>query len=392
MAYTKEWSEQIGSLYNSVHTYPDGSMETLAGTSLRTYPQYRSGQRVEKHAALIAKLQDASSNFETSRTGRYSMSPFTARMRTGFNPDYHYYNVNWGMTTTSPPSMDETLPSGLDTEAQRRLYSSLGKAMAEVKSLPFIGELREARKMVKDRAQQLLRSVTDGGRSLKRLTADLKRSGKSWRYATNSLSQHFLELQFGWRPLVGDISSAVSVFRNPHPGPYVRGIASKDRTPLLSTTFHSFGAIAWHVDSRMTRNFLVKYIYRLSVSPSVNSRLGFSWSELPGACWELTPWSFLVDYFLDIQGFLTSQVYGSTSTIYGCRSTRVEFLNTYTALADTADHWSMGRSESFAVHYTRTKQSSWPVYIPTLNLLGPLEGLRGLNVAALLGCRVRAYN
>jgi hypothetical protein len=388
MSYSKEWQTRPPVWYFNEHIYPDGSKEILSGFGSVVLTNTRIGQSVPNFATKIASLVDASSDFFTQRQELSGLKPLQITM----NASGHYYRVDWNITTSHPPTVNEFSLSSAENRALKKLYSSVGDVMSEVQSLPFLGEIREARRMVKDRAEQLLRTVLRDGKQLRRLSKDLRRSGKDWRFTANRLSGAFLEMQFGWLPLVGDISDAVNVVLDDHPGPYVKGAASTVRVvgDYPSTTYHSFGATSWLVETRVKQVDLVRYKYRLLIQPSVSSRLGLAWSQVPGAVWELTPWSFLVDYFLDVQGFLTSRVYGGVSTIYGTRSVRRKATADRIAIA-TSGSGSNGYSTCTTTTYQRIKQSSLPSYVPTLNLAGPLQGLRGFNIAALLGCRIRSY-
>lgn len=170
------------------------------------------------------------------------------------------------------------------------------KLMEKLKSdsssiLVTLAERKQAKDMITKRALQLYRL----GRVEK-----LRRS--SFRREARSAAGNYLEFHFGWVPMIKDIGNAVNTLQKGVPPERVRatGRASKldsDNRLVLSNR---------RINDRTFYDVKVQYGCDAVISNSdlwLANQLGFI-NPLTVA-WELVPYSFVVDWFVNVQEFLT---------------------------------------------------------------------------------------
>lgn len=112
-----------------------------------------------------------------------------------------------------------------------------------------------------------------------------------------NLNRAHLEYDYGWRPLLSDIHTAVGLLENPYPKAKVRvGTRTRNWTPWpgsppygwWSTHSCSMGAVV-HVDN--------PGLYRASSAGLINPL---------SVAWELVPFSFLIDWFVPVGSLISS--------------------------------------------------------------------------------------
>lgn len=226
-----------------------------------------------------------------------------------------------------------------DAANYAKAYSSFKGKLGETSALMVsIAERKQSVDMISKRALQLVRFVrklkkldilsaaTELGvappkvfrpRYVRRLSIDSSlrrryiREKEVWRRgkgiqlkkSAKVFANNFLEFHFGWSPLINDIGNAVKVLQ--------------DRLPTFRVKGHSI---------LRTENKLVDYItsYAIERTTDVSSqeitirarasmenpnldlanRLGFT--DPLGVLWEVVPFSFVVDWFVNVGDFLSS--------------------------------------------------------------------------------------
>ena len=176
------------------------------------------------------------------------------------------------------------------------------------KGLTFMGELREAFKMIR-RPAVGLRNLCDSW--ISQVKREKKRVPKQWK---KNLSSMWLEQAFGWQPLVSDINSAYHTYKSFHDRKSQVPCSGfgKEEMEVPSRTGYGINAIDspysllnynW---SRVSKEIaIVKYkgMVKLTSTGTLAGSLepfGFSFNEFIPTAWELLPWSFLIDYFTNI--------------------------------------------------------------------------------------------
>lgn len=150
---------------------------------------------------------------------------------------------------------------------------------------------------------------------------------------SKSLAQNWLELQYGWKPLLNDIRYAITALGKLDLQDRSVGTARASATsevfdggilrPNSGSSSPACGS--WYKRSRTTTKFVVRY----KVASPLRAFLAQSGFTNPvSLAWELLPFSFVVDWLLPIGSYLESiDSWGGLEMLDGCETTftRVEY-------------------------------------------------------------------
>lgn len=160
-------------------------------------------------------------------------------------------------------------------------------------------ELGQTLGMIKDRCVSVLgamRAVRKGdahGAARILLPGSKKRAFKS-----TDVSGQWLELQYGWLPLIGDVHAGMQYIASKTKGPRVFAFDVQKTVRVKSQVSNSATVYSIIADGSVTRKYRVLYT---EVLPEARS-LGLlnPWAVL----WEKMPWSFVVDWFIPVGTYL----------------------------------------------------------------------------------------
>lgn len=231
-----------------------------------------------------------------------------------------------------------------------RFYSKAADALAPFKGHVFLGELRESAHTIYSLSKDFLAAYKATLIEIKDLKRQLRRSlyglgRKRRRDLTKqflaSVSNRWLEWSFGVQPILLDIESAAEAFLKPRrevrtvrasglkQNPYWRGIS-------IGVLPHNVAS--YLVDRRHIRQWKVRCIGAVVAEyPGENNQLegsaeryGLSFREFLPSMWELTPWSWVSDYFVNVNGVLNALAYHNVKWVYRCVSQRSEEMSLLT--------------------------------------------------------------
>jgi len=173
-----------------------------------------------------------------------------------------------------------------------------------------LAEWKQSHNMIALRASQLSRALkmTRQGNILgaastltsldpkdvrKRYPKEISRARKRQK----DTSSAWLELHFGWSPLVGDIYDAIDVLQSEVPSRSFRGRGVSRQGDSGGTTV------------KVSHTYVVKRqckaeVYVSNPNLALANQLGLINPAV--VAWELVPWSFLVDWFIPVGSFLDS--------------------------------------------------------------------------------------
>lgn len=117
--------------------------------------------------------------------------------------------------------------------------------------------------------------------------------------------KNWLEYQYGWRPLVNDVYKSLDELTNVA-REYSRAVGTAtERGYSLSLRPNMWGITGFDSPewNAWTQRERISALYRLE--PSFITKIG-NWSSLNPAtiAWELLPYSFVIDWFIDVGGYL----------------------------------------------------------------------------------------
>lgn len=387
-----------------------------------TYPTYNAfvvqlpsdvvvRSSVPNYKILIKTKQDAS--------GSYSRTSFNSRVGhisgTASSTDKNAQPHNsWGYTYYLPIGCQvskATYDDSLRDLALKRLKNKLSGVENHFKALIPLGEIGELRSLVKGMADQTERAIK-AIRELRKghftralaLAKNPKRAARFAKQAHREVSQAWLSYSFGINPMLEDakaLGEAITTYLTEGDRNIViRGSATKtwntfheeDGQPLI--TGCSFKV-------KTLQNHNLRYSYTAGVKLRIVSgnnytaanHLGFNLTDIPSALWELTAFSWIVDYFTTAGEYL-DDVFSSksSSTIYCTLSTKY-WCNTQAALipvpgtkysVQVAGGWATSRFTSF----NRTSYGELPVRIlrvKSVDEIGKNALNRLLNLTSVIG-------
>jgi hypothetical protein len=181
-----------------------------------------------------------------------------------------------------------------------RLYSKLIK---DVKGHSFnlgvnLGQLNQTTSMLASNLSKLGHAAL----ALKRgnFAAAARQLGarpRGTRLKGTDVSGRWLELQYGWMPLIGDSYEAMKAFEAISQGPRKKTFRTSIKSEVKGNCAQAGGANAT-ADVQHK-----KYIqYEMSEELDVQRQLGLL--DPASVLWELTPWSFVIDWFIPIGTYL----------------------------------------------------------------------------------------
>lgn len=348
MAYTKRNDKTV------LHWYRERSSVTDPWSTVsakRTLWIARTGDRVPSWRSKVRNRLNASSAM-SGEYSRYKASPGWCK--------YSYKHLGTGQTLVAEyqgdiaacqmPQSAPTVPMSLDTEAQRRAYY---KAISEIRALQrsfqggvFLGELAETLKMIR-RPAAALRDKLDKD-YLRKLSRRKKRDPLGW---TKAIAGTWLENVFGWTPLIRDLTEAVEAYErlrdnaignNPSKHFKVSAVAYDPNSKKAETTTlgpisgtslqclqhtRDIGRVICKIQGVVKRQVEMTAVDKVAL-------FGFSGSDFLPTVWELIPWSFLIDYFVNIGDILEAATTDLSSIAWTNRTTIRHVQRTYTVYPD----------------------------------------------------------
>lgn len=324
-----------------------------------------------------------------------------------------FFNILW--PTMAQASITESSRQGeLSTSCLLKAYAKAnasdicgGEVMGEFAKTvrmvrrPIQSAFNLTREMLDYKSNMLLQVNKYGKKYL------VRKNGKKFHFprpltAAQATANTWLEYRYGWRPLMMDaaeiITQSVQMKKNLVKRTFTsRSSASQTRrasawTPgnwanngILNVTV--FGTSELSIETLVSAG--VRYqIDQQSVSERTAAMLGLRLSDVLPAAWELTPWSFVVDWFINIGDYIQAvSVPPGVSHI----GNWVTVINRTTDRRSGSVHYDNGahvNSAQFSdmvettTHYERNCGVPIPSY-PRLNK-GSLSVLHQLDATALL--------
>lgn len=270
----------------------------------------------------------------------------------------------------------------------------------------FVGELREAIKLLRHPAQSLRKGVDTYFSLLgKRVKRGTKRS-----VALRTVSDTWLEWSFGVTPLVNDVESALDLLTEPRwAEPRIRSFTVRGVSE--SFNFGSTSQVGATFPTQHFRNLEVRkaeVIYRASFTIEPESqvslnRYGFAPIDWAPTLIELVPYSFLVNYFTDISVVIQALTNRRLKPDWVVKTQRREltrhFAYTHTTFTTSSPNPSLAfintakeskPGSSFGKRRQIIREPYYGSLVPSLGFHLPNSRTKWLNIAALAGSSANA--
>jgi hypothetical protein len=315
-----------------------------------------------------------------------------------------------------------------------KFRNSIREAQVRVSGPTFLGEMRETLRMLRKPAaglQNLLEHyLNDVTRAQKKhrgrpkpsaprpKNADGTAKGSKNPYRGNDpvdpktgkpywygdLSALWLEYSFGWVPFLKDIDDALQAYWDK---------LEEERVVRISEggkDFYSYNDAQWlytwpgissaarvRVHGLHRQTSIVRYKGAVKAQAVTTykdraARWGFTPSEFVPTAWELLPWSFLVDYFVNIGEVLEAAVTDTSNVMFVNRSIVHKNEHVYTQIGDpafikslypTSATYQLDPGEVVKWDKTVTRDSDVGVPMPTLITKLPTSPSKLANMLAL---------
>lgn len=166
------------------------------------------------------------------------------------------------------------------------------------------GDLSDAAKILVDQRHFTQdvngkKQFLDRIRSLEQQEKMSKRRKKRAKYVGKTLADLWLELQYGWKPLISDLHEAAYAYEAIVNKPHVQTFRVARK--IIAETIHT-GSASRPIVGTARITIRKGYIARMTQEPSVIHSLQLD--NVLGAAWEWTKLSFLVDWVIPIQQFI----------------------------------------------------------------------------------------
>lgn len=342
MSYTRtsKRTATVTGTYNSL-VIPNGSPAFAGPSGFRSQdydlPDTKSGEKVDNWRKKIKLGTDVSSYYLRDSYKISQLSPCKVVFVRGIDIEYPWGSkeavAGGGFPYAANAvafSHEATDLSKVDGEALTLLYKKVREASSQMNGLQFFGELREALRMIRRPADSIWKGLEKYNTLLTKRKQGIRRKlprDKKIDIWKDIVAGTWLEVSFGWKPLVSDtqdIAKTLARFTEPDTA-RTRARAYKEdllgsSNAFVNDAFCGHSQLAVQVDLRTKTTGGVQYICGLRSDGSgpsgslerLRNLSGLTLENFVPTLWELTPYSFLFDYFVNIGDILNSAF---TSTV-----------------------------------------------------------------------------
>lgn len=368
----------IGSPFPSPYTTGSGFYRTWSGTDGRTTTFAGSlKDKWNNYTCTIESWFVANLNFVISWRPVYSDGSGYVTTTTN--------NVGFGFQAADPWTSNDTL-------------SLYGRLLDKVKSHDFdlgvnLGQLHQTVDLLSTNLSKLGQAAL----ALKRgnFSAAARQLGarpRGTRLKTSDVSGRWLELQYGWLPLIGDSYQAAKAYEAISVGQRTKIYRSSYGKKWTGNGSQSFADFSVPYSGSRTR-----YIqYECTEVMGIPRQLGLL--DPLSVAWELLPWSFVIDWFIPIGSYL--DVLNQMPSLQGrFLTTEVIKMKAISAPPAVLPGWYMSGLPSYhkilfgvlsvpgrrqkKIVIDRSYSTTLPIPLPSAHLAGAIHGRRLWNAISL---------
>lgn len=324
--------------------YDESYSETVGGVFIRPHSVQlkasRTGEAIPRFKQLIKDKQPATSpltaytqsckvtkrgSYQVKRKPAYGGSAFTDTYF-GLGTTMSGNNFAPGNMVISPDYVKTYVSSSFNwvksaqADALRNATNKIGAIQNPANLQVFLAESREIKGLLEGPLAKYFKLVFAALLSRKQLLSQAKIQSKD-------LSSLWLELQFGVIPLIRDISDITKLFTEKADQQLVNrvhayGVSNNVISDTLgNNSIHQGLVLNNHVVTVGTAEYFIHcgiaaahQTKAYGLDALTNQLLDVM--QLPATAWELIPWSFLIDYFVNIGDIINSTVTARSSVSY----------------------------------------------------------------------------
>lgn len=388
-----------GSVYDQTQEFASGNIEgraTRLGTSLTGWRE-----KIARGENATTAFTGLKQRVEVEETCDYDAK----EMLTGGWYVLHTYRTSNGgipwVIPTHPFSNADIAAIG--NQALAKFLKRFRSRTTAFQGLVFGGELRETLRMLRSPLKGIVQTLESY------FTAVYQRNGRyKKRDRIKRSSDLWLEYSFGLGPLVSDLRDAVKAYNaigTMDPREVISAYSEQDTVAISEINGGPAGGIGPWIDLQ-TDSFICRVRYMaglkidLDMPPSDQElmRFGLTTQHIAAALWELTPWSFLFDYFSNIGDVIEAGFTDTSRMTWGCKTVRIDGHRLITRRLDETKFYKQYRPGStvswnpgiIRLFSKSIERSSIGSLVPDLAFEVPGLGVKWLNMAALTASRNRA--
>lgn len=259
---------------------------------------------------------------------------------------------------------------------------SLGKLYGKLKGHDFnagifAAEMKKSLAMVAQRARRIAQAYRMARRG-NYSGASMVLTGASPRTPDGRVASNWLELQYGWYPLLNDVYNSVGFVHSrmsAPPLPQQRGSAQEVQKPGSGPTFHSF--------KKAERTVRCQHLCKPVVVMNLAASSGLT--DPASVAWEVLLYSFVADWFIPIGPWLEA--------VSAAREIQGAILQTFSTLTEVSglksgSFYKVEGGESYSHRLATVNRTlhlnSIPLHLPVFKPIMASSSLHVANGIALL--------
>lgn len=347
-----------------------------------------------------------------------ALTGFVSHRRQGYWIDYTSHdNLGTHLVTVTPEQRAAALS---------KIHDKIRATEYGVDGLIILGELRETISLLRNPLLAMRKGIKTYVSTLETTSARIRRELRARKSETpahllnrrrnavkDAMAGSWLEFSFGVKPLISDVEDVCETITKTLEGkPRKRRLSSKSpqgtRTSIVT---HSQGYVSgWNYErirysSSKTTTADVMFVAGMKreiIGPlsaaKWGSRMGLQFQNFLPAAWELLPWSFLIDYFVNIGDIVEASCTDMSQVIYlneiakeettwKCDEHIQAFSDPFTASGNmnvTTEFSGNVASGRTARRLTLTRTAKPPTIPPIIVSTPQGTSLKWVNMAALL--------
>jgi hypothetical protein len=306
-------------------------------------------------------------------------------------------------------------PSDIVTSVHNRLIARfidhVEEAQSSFQAGQDLGEWKQTRDAIIRPLSSLQDHVLGYFDKLKKVRRNMARSSGSRRKIgiAKALNDAYLEWTFGWNPIVSDIAHAQVALENLKTHPSVVPVnASSYQIYSASDSEEQIPTGPSNLTIRFTRQVYSKYSERIKAAvrcspddstPSIVDALQLAPEDFLPTAWNLLPYSFVVDYFVNVGDIINAYAFRIADLTWGNWTSRTEIATNYgnLGLVDpglnpsqyTRTAFAFGGNSKFLHKSFQRSKLTPDLLIPSLTFSLPMGSEKPwLNMASLIFSRV----
>lgn len=349
-------------------------------------------QRIQNHSSATTVLQG------TKTVVRMPVG--TASYFNGSPTVYCQNGAGWGHYTGYQLTLNDPgngTNATADAKAKAKLLDSYLNAVNTWRGGNFLAEIRETIHMIRHPVQSFYNQTY-------RFAGQVKGIGKAYRLNPVSYSKRladaWLAYVFGVKPLIQDANDAFKALSRLGEGGRAdtfQKLRGSSRFETVSSSFVDFSPIGW-VGSSYRSLKTVKSSYKVRYIGCLKTQMdglafqavefGVSLDDILPAIWEAIPWSFFIDYFLNVQEVLdglrwvNAVPYRLDLNVRNVGVVQIGKPYSNNNIPTIATSINCGPAHSMVVRVNRTPVAAFPFVGFRFKFPG-FPSLKWLNIAAL---------